>query len=419
MGTGVFAQQKVTGTVKAGDGPVADVTVTIEGTKITTKTNDAGEFSIDAPVKSFLLLSHIGYASKRVPVTGGRLDIQLELSNESLSEAVVVGYNTQKKATLTGSISVVKGSDLVKSPQADISNSLAGRFSGIIANNRGGEPGYDGSSITIRGLATFNNNDVLVVVDGIPGQLGGLGRLNPHDIQSISVIKDASAAVYGSRAANGVILVTTKRGKTGKPVIDYNFNQGFSSPTRLPKMADAGTYATIQNEIAYYTSPTLGMNQVYSAAELQKFKDGSDPLNYPNTDWPSFVLKKTTLQSQHDLSVSGGSENVKYFLSGGLLKQDGLYKNGVTNYKQYSFRSNIDANVTPRLKVTLSLAGREEDRLYPMSGAGDIFRAIYRAYPTVAAQYPNGLYSTGIENYNPAVMATSTPGTNSNPTLVF
>jgi TonB-dependent SusC/RagA subfamily outer membrane receptor len=171
---------------------------------------------------------------------------------------------------LTGSVSDVKGSEIVKSPQPNLSNSLAGRFSGFIANNRGGEPGYDGSSYTIRGLASTGNNDVLIVVDGIPGQIGGLERLDPNDIESISVLKDASAAVYGSRAANGVILVTTKRGTTGKPTISYSFNQGFSTPTRLPKLADAPTYATILNEIDYYNNPAGGMNQHYSADEITK-----------------------------------------------------------------------------------------------------------------------------------------------------
>lgn len=420
-GTALFAQQKeVSGIVKAGDTPLADVTVTVDRTKTSTKTNAAGEFSINAPAGSILLFTHVGYAPRRMSLSsGGTMEVILELSNQNLNEVVVVGYNTQKKATLTGSISTIKGGDLVKSPQPNLSNSLAGRFSGLISNNRSGEPGYDGSNITIRGLATTGSNDVLVVVDGVPGQVGGLERLNPNDIESVSILKDASAAVYGSRAANGVILITTKHGKTGKPVIDYSFNQGFSSPTRLPKMADAPTYATIQNEIAYYDNNAGGMNQIYAASDIQKFKDGSDPLNYPNTDWPHTILKKTALQSQHNLSVSGGSENVKYFLSAGILNQDGLYKDGVTNYKQYSFRSNIDANVTNRLKVSLGLSGREEDRLYPQSASADIFRAIYRAYPTVAAKYPNGLPTTGIENYNAAVMATSVPGTNSNPASIF
>jgi len=415
----IFAQT-VNGVVRSGTMAIPGATVTVEETKNSVATGARGEFKIDAPSNGTLLITAIGYADRRVKIDGQtRVDVQLDLSNDNLGEVVVVGYNSQKKATLTGSISTVKGADLVKSPQPNLSNGLSGRFSGIIANNRSGEPGYDGSSITIRGLATTGNNDVLVVVDGVPGQVGGLERLNPADIESITILKDASAAIYGSRAANGAILVTTKRGKTGKPVIDYSFNQGFSSPTRLPKMADAPTYATIQNEIAYYDNNAGGMNQIYTADQIQKFKDGSDPLNYPNTNWPKAVLKNTAMQNQHNLSVTGGSENVKYFLSASMLNQDGLYKSGVTNYKQYSFRSNIDANINKRLKVGLYLNGREEDRIFPQSGAGDIFRAIYRAYPTVAAYYPNGLPTSGIENYNPAVMVTDIPGTNRNPTLVF
>lgn len=416
----LFAQQSVTGTVKSGDAPVAGVTVTIKGTKTSTLTNEEGKFSIDAPAEATLVFSHVNYNSleRQVPISGA-LDIHLELLNNSLGEVVVVGYNTQKKATLTGSISVVKGADIVKSPQPNLSNSLAGRFSGIVINNRGGEPGYDGSSFTIRGLATTGNNDVLIVVDGVPGQIGGLERLNPNDIESISVLKDASAAIYGSRAANGVILVTTKRGKTGKPVINASFNQGFSSPTRLPKMADAATYAAISNEVAYYNNRAGGLNQQYSAEEITKFANGSDPLNYPNTDWTKETLKNSALQNQANVSISGGSENVRYYVGAGTLYQDGIYKDGATKYKQYSFRSNIDANVTKDFKVSLYLSGREENRQFPIASAGNIFRSIYRAYSTLPVRYPNGLPSNGIEGNNPVMMATDIGGINKNPTQVF
>ncbi|MEO6849205.1 MAG: SusC/RagA family TonB-linked outer membrane protein, partial [Mucilaginibacter sp.] len=263
------------------------------------------------------------------------------------------------------------------------------------------------------------NNTVLVVVDGVPGQIGGLERLDPNDIESISVIKDGTAAIYGARAANGVILVTTKRGKIGKPVVSYSFNQGFDSPTRLPQMADAAAYAQIVNNISYYTSPTLGLNQVYSADQIQKFKDGSDPLNYPNTNWEKLTLKSVALQNQNSLTLTGGSDDVKYFTSVGTTYQDGLYKNGATNYHQYNFRSNIDANVTKRFKIGLSLSGREEDRQYPTTGAGGEFRTIYRSYPTSAGFYPNGYPTAGIDQVNPALAATSIGGVSQNPTLTF
>lgn len=415
-----FAQQIITGTVKNGNEPVADATIRVKGTNNGTSTNENGEFSINAAENAILVISHINFAEQEVAVNGRtNVEVSLLQIDNNMSEVVVVGYTSQKKATLTGSISTVKGSDLVKSPQANVSNSLAGRFSGVILNNRSGEPGYDGSNVTIRGQATTGNKDVLIVVDGIPGQIGGLERLNPNDIESISVLKDASASIYGSRAANGVILVTTKQGKTGKPVINASYNQGFSSPTRLPKMADAATYATIANEIAYYNNKAGGMNQQYTEEEIRKFADGSDPLNYPNTDWAASALQKTALQNQANVSVSGGSQNIKYYFSLGSLFQDGLYKNGATNYKQYSFRSNIDANITKDFKVSLYLSGREENRQFPTVGAGDIFRSIYRAYPIVSDFYPNGLPSYGIEGNNPALMATEIGGINRNPRQVF
>ena len=233
------------------------------------------------------------------------------------------------------------------------------------------------------------------------------------------MLKDASAAIYGSRAANGAILITTKRGRSGKPSISVSYNQGFSSPTRLPKMADAATYAQINNEIDFYNNPAGGMNQRYSEAELELFRNGSDPLNYPNTDWAKATLQKTALQSQTNISLAGGTENLNYYVSAGYLNQEGLYKNTATNYKQYSFRSNIDASITKQFKVGLYLSGRQEDRVFPIAGAGDIFRSIYRAYATLPSIYPNGLPSIGIEGNNPIMMATDIGGLTKNPTQVF
>jgi TonB-linked SusC/RagA family outer membrane protein len=398
------------------------VSVSLKGTSTGVVTDINGKFSLNVPNASSgtLVFSYIGYNKQEIILNGQTtLNIQLQGDSKSLNEVVVVGYGTQKKATLTGSISQVKGSELVKSPQPNLSNGIAGRVSGVVVNNRSGEPGYDGSGITVRGLATNGSNDVLVVVDGIPAQIGGLERLDPNDIESFSVLKDASAAIYGNRSANGVILITTKRGKTGKPTINYSYNQGFSSPTRLPKMADAATYAQIMNEINYDSNPAGGLNQSYTADQIQKFGNGSDPLNYPNTDWEKQTLKGSALQNQHSLSVSGGNDDIKYFVSLGTLYQDGIYKNGATKYHQYNFRSNIDANVTKRLKVGLSISGREEDRQYPITGAGDLFRSVYRAKPIVAAYYPNGLPTTGIENNNPAVQVTDIGGVANNPKQVF
>ena len=417
-----FRQNVITGTVyDEKGGTLPGVSVLVKGTTTAAMTDALGKYSIKVPAdNAVLIFSYIGYTKLELPVGSKTvLDAKLSPDSRSLNELIVVGYGTQKKETVTGSISQIKGADLVKSPQPNLSNSLAGRFSGVIVNNRGGEPGYDGSNITIRGQATTGSNSVLVVVDGIPGQIGGLERLDPNDIESVSVLKDASAAIYGNRAANGVILVTTKRGKTGKPSISYSFNQGFSSPTRVPKLADAATYAQLMNEINFNSTPSGGMNQSYSEAQIQKFRDGSDPILFPNTDWAKTVLKDVTTQNQHNLSVTGGTEDVKYYVSMGMINQDGLYKNGAASYKQYNFRSNVDANVSKRLKLGLSLSGREEDRKFPITNAGDLFRSIYRSKPIVAAYYPNGLPTRGIEGSNPAVLVTDLGGSSNNPTQVL
>ena len=421
----VNMQTTISGIVRdAAGNPMSGVTVSLKQAGTTTTTNDDGHYQLTTSANDdVIIFSFVGFFTEEIPVEGGdatsTYNVVLEEDTQALDEVVVVGYGTQNRATVTGSVSEVKGGELVKSPQPNLSNSLAGRFSGLIATNRGGEPGYDGSQLRIRGASTTGNTDVLVVVDGVPGQVGGLERLDPNDIESVTVLKDAAAAVYGSRAANGVILVTTRKGQTGKPTVSYSFNQGFSSPTRLPAMADAATYAAIRNEIDYYSNPDGGMNQVYSEADIQKFRDRSDPENYPNTDWQHEVLKNTALQSQHSLSVSGGSEYTRYFASAGTLAQQGLFKDGVTKYNQYNFRSNIDMDVTDRFKAGISVAGREEKRRFPTAGAGEIFRNIYRAYPNLPARYANGLPSTGIENNNPVMMVTDAGGINNNPKLVF
>jgi len=412
----------ITGTVTDEKGvALPGVSVLIKGTSQGTMADANGHFKINvADENAVLVFSMVGYTSQERPVSATHIiNVQLSPDGKSLNEIVVVGYGTQKKATLTGSISVVKGGDLVKSPQPNVSNSFAGRVSGVIANNGSGEPGYDGSNIVIRGIQTMNSSSVLVVVDGVPGQIGGLERLDPNDIESVSVLKDGSAAVYGNRAANGVILITTKHGKAGKASISYSFNQGFSSPTRLPKLADAPTYATIVNDISYYNNPTGGLNQVYSTDQIQKFKDGSDPLNYPNTNWEKAILKNDALQNQQSLTLTGGNDDIRYFSSIGTIYQDGIYKNGATNYHQYNFRTNLDANVTKRFKLGLSLSGREEDRQYPTTGAGDIFRSIYRSYPTSAPFYPNGMPTAGIDQVNPGLVPTAIGGLNRNPKQVF
>ena len=393
------------------------VSILLKGTTVGTTTDSNGNFTLSAPSDGVLVVSMIGYSTQEVPVSNQTsININLKLDVKTLNEVVVVGYGEQKKETLTGAVTAIQGRELVKSPQANLSNSFAGRMPGVIASTPSGEPGSDASRILIRGQATIGDNSPLVVIDGVANRLGGLDRINPNDVESISVLKDGSAAIYGAQAANGVILITTKRGKTGKAVFNYSYNQGFVTPTRLPKMASSATYATMLNEIDTYN----GATPRYSADDIAKFANGSDPVNHPNTNWVKELIKPVTLQNQHNLSVRGGTEKVSYFLSLGKLHQDGIYKNAATKYDQYSLRSNIDVQVNDAFKIGFDINGRQENRVYPVSDAGTIFRAAYRTYPFIPLTNPNGSYSAGVEQgLNPLVLATDAGGTSENPRSVI
>lgn len=387
--------------------PLPGVTVLIKGTQRGTVTDPKGNFSLkDVKRDAVLVLQYVGFDAQEIGVDGRTsLSAVLKENQKTLDEYVVVGYGTQKKVTKTGAVASVKGAELQQSPNVNISNSLVGRIPGIIAVNNSGEPGNDNSRIFIRGRSTLGVSTPLYVIDGIPRE--GFARLAPGDIESVSVLKDAAAAIYGSRAANGVILVTTKRGKVGKPTINYGFNQSFVSPTRLPKMADAPTYARLVNEILQYG----GDKPRFTEDQIKKFSDGSDPWLYPNTNWYDAVIKNNSLQNRHDLSLSGGSEKMTYFVSLGTLYQDAIYKTSATNYKQQNVRANLDAHVNENIHLRLDLAGRLENRNFPPRNASSIFRSLMRGRPTENAIWPNGMPGPDIEyGDNPVVTSTNTIG---------
>jgi len=434
----VSAQTKipVSGVVKDDKGaPTANVSVTVKGSTVGVTTDVNGAFSIDVPSrKSTLVFSNVGFKTQEMPVgNNNTFDIQLVPNPNSLNEVVVVGYGTQKKVTVTGAVSQVKGSELEKTPTVNLSNSLVGRLPGISAVQSSGEPGYDGSSIRIRGTNTFGNTSALIVVDGVPDVAGGLERLNPADIETMSVLKDASAAIYGSRAANGVILITTKHGKTGKPQLSYNYNHGWSRPTRTPEMADALEYIQMNNETTIFdgvpasewTAANAAFNSTgtyttvagkvvrapFQPDDVKKYADGSDPWGHPNTDWYKTTLKPWSAQEQHSLQVNGGTENVKYLASLGYQNQDGYYKNSATGYKQYDMRLNLDATVNKYITTGIGLTAREEYRHFPTESANSIFRMLQRGRPTDPEVWPNGLPGPDIENgQNPIVIATNQTG---------
>lgn len=421
--------------------PLGGVSVLVKGTSTGVSSDVNGAFTINLPEgKSTLVVSYVGFETQEVSVSGqSSVVITMVAASSQLTDVVVVGYGTQKKVTVTGSVATVKGTELEKAPTLNLSNSLAGRLPGVIAMQSSGEPGYDGSAIQIRGTNTIGNSSAMVVIDGVPDRAGGLERLNPADVESVSVLKDASAAIYGVRGANGVILITTKHGKSGKPILSYDFNQGWSQATRIPKLMNAPEYAEVNNELTLFSkvpanlwtpgwdafkkdgtytfTNSEGKQQTeaapYQPADIQKYKDGSDPWGHPNTDWFKDALKTWSPQKRHNLQLSGGSENIRFLASLGYENQDGYYKNSATGYKQYDMRLNLDAKVNKYINTSIGLTAREEFRFFPTESASSIFRMLMRGKPTEPEIWPNGLPGPDIENgQNPIVITTNQTGYN-------
>lgn len=391
---------------------LAGVSVQAKGTSAGTSTDANGNFSLKVPDRNgTLVFSSVGYSTQEAAINN-RATVNSTLSSASgqaLGEVVVVGYGTQKKATLTGSVASVSGNDIRKSPAPNISNSLTGRLPGLVVVSTTGEPGNDASLLRIRGVNTLGDNSPLIIVDGIQNR--GLDRIDPATIESITVLKDASAAIYGSEAANGVILVTTKRGKSGAPKIDINLRQGWNQPTVLPKMADAASYAEMINDIKMYQ----GQPAKYSAEDIQKFRDGSDPWGHPNTDWFKAVIKPWSPQQYANLSLSGGSDRVRYFVSGGTTYQDGIFYNSANKYSQVNFRSNLDASVSKNIHLNVDFSGGQNNAHFPGTGIGgdalNTWWALNRQYPYLPAYWPNGLPGPDVEyGQNPVLTTTSATG---------
>lgn len=423
--TVVFAQQKpIKGTVVDATGePLIGVNVSVKGTTIGIITDIDGKYTLEVPTNATLVFSYIGYRTQELPVGNQTtVNITMQEDTQNIDEVVVVGYGVQKKETVTGSVSTLKGDDLIKSPVANLSNAIAGKMSGVVTFQRSGEPGYDGATIRIRGSNTLGNNDPLIVIDGVAARAGGLERLDPNEIETMSVLKDASAAIYGARAANGVILITTKKGRQGKkPEFTYSFNQGWSKPTNLPEMCDAVQYSELVNELymnkamlnpAKNNGQTMGDYTLFrTPEEIELYRNGSDPWRYPNTDWYAATFKNWSPQRVHNASLEGGSDKYQYFVNFGHKFTDGLYHKSANNYKQFNLRMNVDAQFNDYIKVGAQLMGRQENRNFPSQGAGDLLWFTSRGRPTDHAYWPNGLPGPAQEyGRNPVVACTDETG---------
>jgi TonB-linked SusC/RagA family outer membrane protein len=384
---------RITGSVtrRASGDPLEGATVTIKGTRTATTTDKSGHFVLNAPSGSgTLVVSYTGFTSREMPFQGaGEMTIALEDNAGILNDVVVVGYGQQRRSNVTGAVGTINTRELVQSPVPDLSNALQGRVPGIITKQPSGEPGSDAAQIYIRGNSTFGATMMpLFVVDGIVRDFRDFSQLDANEVESVSILKDASsAAIFGVKGANGVILVTTKRGRAGRTTANYSFNYGLQKVTKYNNSIDSWQYATLLNEALVND----GLPIAYTNDQIDNFKKGADPIQYPNTNWEKLVLGGTAPQMQHNLSFNGGSEKTRYFASLGYLDQDGLYKS--LNYKRYNVRINLDLYVTPTTKFSIDLAGRLENKTAPTTGISGIFEHTLRNPPTIPAIYPGVGYA--------------------------
>src|SRR6185437_6675488 len=391
--------RQITGKVTDSTGAaLGGVSVLIKGTKRGATNDSTGYFSVAASAGGHVVLNFSLVGFKDQAITLGNqnvVSVVLAGGAKDMGEVVVIGYGTRKKVNLTGAVSAISGAEIAKSPVANISNALAGSMPGLIVNTRSGEPGADDAAFFIRGIGTLGNTAPLIVIDGIPDRQGGFNRLDPADIETFTVLKDATGAIYGARAANGVVLITTKRGITGRSQLSFNANASLTQPTRVPHMLNSHDYAESVNEY----DKLVGQQPTYTPTQLQNYQDGSDPLGYPNTNWWKTVMRPWAFQTNDVLSLRGGSDKIKYYLSGQYLQQNSLYRGGSDFYTNKNFRANVDIQATPTLRIGLDALYRNEYRLTegPQYGsAGDIFQELWSAYPYLVPRYPNGLVGVGI-----------------------
>ncbi len=392
--------------------PLPGVNITIKGTTTGTTTDADGKYFLTVPNKSSVLVfKYVGFETTEIKV-GGQININVNLKEiaTDLNEVVVVGYGSQKKASVIGSIVTIEPELLQQSPTRAISNNLAGQLAGVIAVQRSGEPGADGSSFWIRGISSFQNagRSPLILVDGIERTLDDM---DPAEIESFSVLKDASAsAVYGVRGANGVILVNTKRGKMGKPSVNLHYEQGFTQPVKLPKYVGSADYLELLNELK---SDGGGIPD-YSVDMIDNYRNATDPDLYPDVNWLDAVTKDHASNQRVNLSINGGSEILRYALVGSYYGEQGIFTrdksqtwNSSTRLNKYNLRSNVDINVTKTTIVRISVGGYLQETNGMAVSSDDLFNAAFETPPFVhPAVYSSGEFPRVKNRSNPWVMAT-------------
>ena len=390
--------------------PVIGASVVVVGGNATlgTVSDMDGNFAIKVKPGSKIKISYLGFKDVIIPAKTG-MKVQLEAADHTLKEVEIVAYGVQKKVTLTGAISSVKSDDLIRTSVGSVNNVLGGQLSGVTTVQYSGEPGSDAAEIFVRGKATWGDSAPLIQVDGVER---AMGDIDPNEIESVTVLKDASAtAVFGVRGANGVVLITTKRGAQGKAKISASTSWTALTPTKMVEQASSYEYANFYNQMsyndylqtanvavangkyasldAYMADPKNAFAPSFSSGIIQKFQDGSDPIRFPSTRWADYIMKDVTLQQQHNLNISGGTDRVKYFISAGYYSQGGLFKEFGRGYdygyqyQRFNYRSNLDLKATKTTTVSFNVAGNvsNADKPYTGQGSGGMIKNIYYATP--------------------------------------
>jgi TonB-linked SusC/RagA family outer membrane protein len=407
-GVALAQQQTVTGTVRDNKESLIGVSVyekDLPGSGTITDPN--GNFKLSLRGKSrVLVFKYVGYLAKEVSITGaGPYIVVLAPDAKGLEEVIVVGFGTQKKITNTGAVSSISGDEIRQTPAASLQNTLIGRVPGVVTQQRSGRPGSDGADIRIRGLSTSNGTGApLIIVDDLEYS-GGISEIDPDQIETFTVLKDAATtAVYGIKGANGVVVITTRRGRAGKPLITLRSETGLQIPIYIPKYIDAYTSAFLTNQAL----TNDGGAARFTDADLELFKNGNDPYGHPNVNWTDELVRKSTLQTRNNINIQGGADKAKYFVSAGYLWQNGLLKdvgqdenlNSNFYYKRYTFRSNLDVQASKTLSLSLDLSGvfgeRNDSNIGGRNGRNNVFFELsdYNQLPPFAYPIynPDGTY---------------------------
>ncbi len=416
--TGLHAQQRIiTGVVKDNFGPLSNISVMVKGSNIGTTTNEDGKFSLTVKADGVVVLevSRVGYLSQDVKVgTENYVEVLLQTATQGMDEVIVVGYGTKKRVTNTGTVSSISAAEIREVPTANVQNALTGRLPGFFSQQRSGQPGKDASDFFIRGVSSLNSegNKPLIIVDDIEYSYEQLSQINVNEIENISILKDASTtAVYGIKGANGVLIVTTRRGSSGRPKVNVRVESGIQSPVKKLKFLDSYHSVLLENE-AYLND---GLNPPFTDLDVEHFRTGDDPYGHPNVNWYDAIFKKNSFQTNANVDISGGNDILKYFVSGGAFVQNGALKdfsdprNEVnTNYdfKRYNFRSNLDVRATKNLSIRLDVTARFGDINEPHAQniVSEIFN--FKRIRPYSAPFLNPDGSYAYDRYNPDNLST-------------